>query len=819
MAQKHGLSEHEELLRTLWINANSHQRDSINPATYKRPTVLSSCKPPVYALLIGIDHSESFQPLRGAVADVLAFKEYLENEVAVPTDRIVVLLNWSARRRDIIEALHDIAKNEQIKRGDPIIVYFAGYGGEIIYAEDDVKRTSQFIVPQDYCHRQGSEVPAIPDQTIAALLGEIADVKGENITVILDCSYTMSGVLPLEEGSSTRVRSAPISPRIHPPGLDRDIFQGSGRFPGLSIRTPFDLTAQRFILVQACGPSELALETYTRGNFTKAFLQLLRNSPPHELQYSDIVSHIDQIPSQSPRIQGPFMGKILFDGKVLITHKPCFSLKVSEGRIQLAAGKVHGITLASEFTVYAISDISFQAPLGILHIRSLGPFSADLASPPGDKPFMITDTAFAVQTKIGEREDVRIYFPVDDRILPCYDALLTLMDTGDEALQHIKIVPEPKDAHIEVSIENDKVVFLIRDQQVLQYGLTRMPHDIDPTFEEMFSVLKAAANYYWKFNRTNDEPEITRNVDLQFYKLEDPEDYFASSPSNMTPTGPSLARNGVIELVVEEGVGYGLHLVNNSCHDLYPYLFYFDCSDLSIGAYYQPVRNKDQEFIEAPLKKNGGTLSIGYGNNGTLPFAYFLRPNQPVDVGFLKLFLSTSPIDLSALPQPTPFNVTRSGVNFSRPARDTWGTILIPIVQHRFAPNSSSAESCPQCGNVYTSSLRIKADILATENRNLKQELAIQRDRSSLEIKQLRLKCDRLSADIKANSVLPCRSDARSKDPTRRNNHLTPAHPPTLPTRPSDSFHRQISISASATNYLTNIFGDILHWMRKLSHR
>ncbi len=106
----------------------------------------------------------------------------------------------------------------------------------------------------------------------------------------------MSGVLALEEGSSFRVRSAPISPRIHPPGLDRDLFQDSGRFSGLAIKTPFDTVAQHFILVQACGPSELALETYTRGNFTKSFLQLLRNSSPHELQYSDIVSHMDQIP-------------------------------------------------------------------------------------------------------------------------------------------------------------------------------------------------------------------------------------------------------------------------------------------------------------------------------------------------------------------------------------------------------------------------------------------------------------------------------------------------------------------------------------------
>ncbi len=223
-------------------------------------------------------------------------------------------------------------------------------------------------------------------------------------------------------------------------------------------------------------------------------------------------------------------------------------------KLRLDAGKVHGITLASEFTVYAISDTSFRAPLGVLNVRSLGPFSTDLTIPRAPNLLQYLKWHLLSRRSLVNEKTFVYTFLWMIAILPCYDALLTLMGTGDEILQHIKIVPEPKDAHIEVSIENDKVIFLIRDQQVLQYGLTRMPHDIDPTFEEMFSVLKAAANYYWKFNRTNDEPEITRNVDFQFYKLEDPEDFFSAGPSSMLPTGPSLARNGVIELVVEEGV-------------------------------------------------------------------------------------------------------------------------------------------------------------------------------------------------------------------------------------------------------------------------
>lgn len=239
------------------------------------------------------------------------------------------------------------------------------------------------------------------------------------------------------------------------------------------------------------------------------------------------------------------------------------------------------------------------------------------------------------------------------------------------------------------------------------------------------------------------------------------------------------------------------------------------------GSYYQPVKTKERESSKAPLEKNGGTLSIGYGNNGTLPFAYFLRPNQLVDVGFLKLFLSTSPIDLSALPQPTPFNITRSGVNFSRPAVDTWGTILIPIVQHRFSPTSSHIENCPQCGNVYTSALRINADILAAENMNLKQELVIQRDRSKLEIQQLRLRYDSLCTELKAQKALHLEDNARSskaKDPATYS-HQMPMRRATYSSRRSSSPHRQMSISANSVAYISNMFGEILHWVRKLGSR
>ena len=80
---------------------------------------------------------------------------------------------------------------------------------------------------------------------------------------------------------------------------------------------------------------------------------------------------------------------------------------------------------------------------------------------------------------------------------------------------------------------------------------------------------------------------------------------------------------------------------------------------------------------------------MGYGDSGTVPHTFFLRDGQDVDVGILKLFLSTKQVDLSDVAQSSPFVLT--GARSSAPAqlkgrnklRLNWDTILIPVVQRR----------------------------------------------------------------------------------------------------------------------------------------
>jgi hypothetical protein len=420
-----------------------------------------------------------------------------------------------------------------------------------------------------------------------------------------------------------------------------------------------------------------------------------------------------------------------------VTQRTCFHLTNSNKQFVLHAGTIHGITSGAELTIYSSDDYSFDAPLGRLCVDSLGAFSTTLTFPTTSDPFAVPESALALLAKVGTLEDIRFYIPLKNRLLPCYQALVELMRGNHAELENIVLVDSPRKAHIEIAEENDMAIFLIRDERITQYGLTRLCDGVELTVEAIVPVLKAAAHYYWKINRTNANTDVSTNIEVDFYKLEDLSlDTDSFGTSELVPIGSSLYHHNLVEFVVEEDCPYGLKLTNNGPYDLYPYVFYFDNSDMSVGlsnffrsiisfslmyilgAYYQPPANEDH--TTPPLRKNGGTLTIGYGSGGAAPFAYYLRDNQDLDVGFLKLFLATSDVDLSNIPQSTPFETSRSADRFAKSTKDTWSTILIPVVQHRFPPNS---KPCPKCGHTIFDDAKATAIALKEENDELKREL------------------------------------------------------------------------------------------------
>jgi hypothetical protein len=77
-----------------------------------------------------------------------------------------------------------------------------------------------------------------------------------------------------------------------------------------------------------------------------------------------------------------------------------------------------------------------------------------------------------------------------------------------------------------------------------------------------------------------------------------------------------------------------------------------------------------------------GTFTLGYGSNGLPPLTFTLEKGQDIDVGFLKVFISTEQMDLSNIKSESPFDNARPVVKRTEgyDLASVWDTILLPVV-------------------------------------------------------------------------------------------------------------------------------------------
>ncbi|KAH7337332.1 caspase domain-containing protein [Rhizoctonia solani] len=137
----------------------------------------------LHALVIGINEYLHHSHLKGAVNDANLFKSYLLNDLFVPETQITTLFDTQATRSQIIKAFQNLATDQNIKHGDPIVIYYAGHGAEVqpppSHHVADGSRV-QSLVPQDAgtTNLSSAAIPPIPDFTISSLLNRIANAKG-----------------------------------------------------------------------------------------------------------------------------------------------------------------------------------------------------------------------------------------------------------------------------------------------------------------------------------------------------------------------------------------------------------------------------------------------------------------------------------------------------------------------------------------------------------------------------------------------------------------------------------------------------------------
>lgn len=190
----------------------------------------------IWALLVGINRYKSYgiAPLTGCVNDVTSMQEFLTGPMGVPAQQVKTLVNGEATRAAILRNFKKfLVENPDIPHGSQLLFQFSGHGSQM----PDTTGTEpdgldETIVP--YNSRTG-QVFDIPDKTLAALIGKLAEEKGTHITVILDCCHSGSGTRMIAPGGKATTRRAPADFRQPPPNLDADFLQSLSRISSQNV--------------------------------------------------------------------------------------------------------------------------------------------------------------------------------------------------------------------------------------------------------------------------------------------------------------------------------------------------------------------------------------------------------------------------------------------------------------------------------------------------------------------------------------------------------------------------------------------------------
>ncbi|KIJ36099.1 hypothetical protein M422DRAFT_261646 [Sphaerobolus stellatus SS14] len=687
------LHEHRESHTALDLNINYIQA----AATVAAPVVIED-KRNIFALIIGINvyaDATVISSLKGPVPDAQAFRDYLLKDLHVSQENIKILLNQEATRSQIIEGFLALQGNARIKKGDAIVIFYAGHGLEADsppgWESGDPDNKIQMILPYDFTKQDGYDIHGIPDRTIAALLDGLAEAKGDNITVIFDCCHSGGGARN-ETDDEELVRSVDIDVTV-PADLDKSIWSGDDTHRGISFPEGFlHRGLNSHVLLAACGAKESAYERRGRGNFTQALLKLLKTVSAEKLTYASVLQKMEKIRRQNPQCEGANRNRILFNSRPPPAGPHYFYIYKKHHEYILAAGEIHGVTAGDEFTIY--SDKTSSTPLGVLTVpddKSIGPFSTTLY-PQTSIPILFPEHSVAVKSKAGKTVDLLLQAPLDVRLMSLYKKLSKLMEQNDPTGIHL--VKEGAGAKLGIRITpNNQIAFDVLDPEVTLdgSGVTQLPYTVDITdVEQLYLAIRRAAHYYRCLGYEGNNKTIRNNVSVEFIELKYTGFHDIHGLPFTEPIGNPLNSNGVVDIVPRNSI-YGFKVINNSSRDLYMNAFYFDNVDFSIDSYYKS--HTAGQFITDPtLKANGGSVTIGYGSGGAMPFKFVLNYDDvDTEIGFMKIFLTSENVDLSSISQASPFSPDKRKITEAKPHMEPISsTALLKIVQRRFPATSSS---------------------------------------------------------------------------------------------------------------------------------
>ncbi|KAI0316110.1 caspase domain-containing protein [Amylostereum chailletii] len=284
--------------------ASTHEPVTAGPPVYLPLSVpVDTPASTIFALVIGIDkyNDKGVGNLHGCVADADGVQTFLIETLCVLPERILNLRNEGATRGEILKHVLNRATNTSIQEGDPILIYYAGHGGEANppagWAAGGEK--IQMILPHDFIPRTSTSESSqgILDVTLSVLLNKLSRAKGNNISVIFDCCHSGSGTRIDEDMPSPLVRGVKLPDDYAIlPMVDEQILSDEDR--ATCVAKKFEKAEMAsHVLLAACRASELAHESNQHGDFTSALLALLRKDCVDRLTYEEAIMRLPDLTS------------------------------------------------------------------------------------------------------------------------------------------------------------------------------------------------------------------------------------------------------------------------------------------------------------------------------------------------------------------------------------------------------------------------------------------------------------------------------------------------------------------------------------------
>ena len=242
--------------------------------------------------------------------------------------------------------------------------------------------------------------------------------------------------------------------------------------------------------------------------------------------------------------------------------------------ILMEGGAAHGVTGGKEEFLVSDDHSTFS-----LTIEKVFSFYSEVKSPKGI-PWPFEDRIVTAFQKVsGEKARLRLY------IFPDADGRDVILSKLSEIQPLFSCTSTEEEASLVLQLNaRGRVYFTVTDPRVTGHGLLRLDQDIP--LDNLDSVIRAAQHYHWHLLRENPKLSLPSNtrldskVTLDFYKLKQIGNYVKSIGNPIEKD--IVDQDMIVKVVADNATWYGIELKNKTNVPFYPYLFFFDNSDLSI---------------------------------------------------------------------------------------------------------------------------------------------------------------------------------------------------------------------------------------------